>query len=67
MSYVILFNKFQWSVLLLSSHSAKHVVIDVYWFSTKPDGGAVVGVLKNIIMCSVDLLNYLHWFFVELH
>ena len=32
-------------MLLLSSHSAKNVVIDVYWFSTKLDGGAVVDVL----------------------
>ena len=45
MSYY--FTKFQWSVLLLSSHSAKHVVVDVYWFSTKLDGGAVVGVLEK--------------------
>ena len=39
---------FQWSVLLLSPHSAKHVVFDVYLFSTTLHGGAVVVVLEKI-------------------
>ena len=34
-------------MLLLSSHSAKHVIIDVYWFSTKLQGGEVFGVLEK--------------------
>ena len=66
MSYVILFTMFQWSVLLLSSHSAKYVVVDVNWFSTRLDGDAVIGVLeKNMIVCLVDLLSYLQLFLLR--
>ena len=45
-------------ISLLSSHSAKRVVIDVYWVSTKLDCGAVVGELeKTVLMCLIYYLT----------